>query len=317
MQNLPYLNGLRGVAILMVFLIHSGGFGLRSLGHLGNSIVDHGKYGVTVFFVASAYVLTAQMNEKPISWPAFYLRRLFRIAPMYFLVLGLALAMRPLENWPSAASIWAHFSFANVVMPQYANDILSVEWSIAVEMAFYALFPLVMAVQKRGIAAVAILTAVTTLPSARHLVYEWIGGDFFTYRHYTLPWHAYAFLAGILAFKARSLSAARINVLPAAFAIIAMQLIWGEGVWSGPAIAFATALVIYDAHHGGAASKALSLTPLTFIGKISFSIYLTHMLLITLLGPVPALPASLALSYAAWLWVEEPFRHLAKRFRSS
>lgn len=314
MQNLTYLNGLRGVAILMVFLIHSGGFGLRSLGHLGNSIVDHGKYGVTVFFVTSAYVLTAQMNEKPISWQAFYLRRLFRIAPMYFLVLGAALAMEPFEYWPSAASIWAHFTFSNVVMPQYANDILSVEWSIAVEVAFYALFPLVMTIQKRGIAVIAVSTAVTAFPPTRHLVYEWIGGRFFEYRHYTLPWHGYAFLAGVAAYQFRGAAPHR-AVLPLGLVIILALVLSGEGQWSGPASALATALIIHDAHAGGASSRVLSNGLMSFVGTISYSMYLMHMLLISALGPLPALAATLGLSYLTWLYVEEPFRAIARQLR--
>ena len=315
MKNLPYLDGLRGVAVLMVFLIHSGGFGLRSLGHIGNSLVDHGKYGVTVFFVASAYVLTAQMTEKPLSWQAFYIRRLLRIAPMYFLTLAVALAARPWESWPSFSSIVAHFSFANIVMPQYANDILAVEWSIAVEAGFYALFPIFLRIQRRGAFWIVVLATLTALPLSRHLVYEWVGGDLFLYRQYTLPWHAYAFLFGVFAFQARDLHMPH-GVLTAALIVIGLTVIAGEGQWSGPASALAAALVIHDAHNGGASSRILSSSLLTFVGKISFSIYLTHMLLIAAIGPILALPAALALSYVTWLYVEEPFRRFARLARN-
>lgn len=315
MKNLPYLDGLRGVAVLMVFLIHSGGFGLRSLGHIGNSLVDHGKYGVTVFFVASAYVLTAQMTEKPLPWKAFYIRRLLRIAPMYFLTIGVVLAVRPLESWPSVYSIFAHFSFANVVVPRYANDIIAVEWSIAVEAGFYILFPIFLRIQSKGSLWIIILAILTALPLPRHLVYEWIGGDLFLFRQYTLPWHAYAFLLGVLAFQARDLQLPR-GVLLAALMVTGLTVVAGEGQWSGPASALAAALVIHDAHNGGASSRILSSSLFTFVGKISFSMYLTHMLLIAAIGPFLALPAALALSYVTWLYVEEPFRRFARLARN-
>ena len=48
-----FLTGLRGYSALAVFLIHSGGGGLRSLGEWGNKLVDFGKYGVISFFVLS------------------------------------------------------------------------------------------------------------------------------------------------------------------------------------------------------------------------------------------------------------------------
>jgi len=61
-RRLAYLDGLRAIAALMVFLIHSGAPALRAAGPIGNSIVDHGKYGVTVFFVVSAYSLCVSLR---------------------------------------------------------------------------------------------------------------------------------------------------------------------------------------------------------------------------------------------------------------
>ena len=61
-RRLAHLDGLRAVAALMVFLIHSGAPSLRAAGPIGNGIADHGKYGVTVFFVVSAFSLCVSLQ---------------------------------------------------------------------------------------------------------------------------------------------------------------------------------------------------------------------------------------------------------------
>src|SRR5690242_7353076 len=104
------LDGLRGVAALMVFLIHANGMGLRELGQIGNSIADHGKYGVTVFFVVSAYSLCLSVSPafdgRPVSWPGYFARRAFRIIPMYFFALA-AFAAIGLVEIKSTSSLMA------------------------------------------------------------------------------------------------------------------------------------------------------------------------------------------------------------------
>jgi peptidoglycan/LPS O-acetylase OafA/YrhL len=315
MGKIRYLDGLRGVAILLVFMIHAGGWGLRSLGDIGNSLADHGKYGVTIFFVASAYVICLSASRAfeglDYNWKAFYVRRFFRIAPMYFLTLVVSILLRQPEAWPPTASIISHFTFLNVLYPRYANDILYVEWSIAVEMAFYAIFPLVVIASRRNLTIIAVAAIFFALPSLRHGIYDLIGGDLFEFRHYTLPWHAYAFLCGVLAFHVRDSLKDQRYLFAALFAL-AVQLIVGEGSWSGPVFAVVTAIVIIDGHHNGWSERVLSLKPLTFIGKVSFSLYLIHSMCISLLGPYLSVPAAILLAYICQRFVEAPFQSWSK-----
>ncbi|MCM2454919.1 acyltransferase [Rhizobium sp. CG4] len=315
MGKIRYLDGLRGVAILLVFMIHAGGWGLRSIGNIGNSIADHGKYGVTIFFVASAYVICLSASKafegEDYNWKAFYVRRFFRIAPMYFLTLVVSLLLRQPDAWPSTASIISHFTFLNVLYPRYANDILYVEWSIAVEMAFYAIFPLVLIASRRNLTLIAGAAIFFALPSLRHGIYALIGGDLFEFRHYTLPWHAYAFLCGVLAFHYRE-TLKNPQYFFVALAALAMQLIVGEGSWSGPVFAAVTAIVVIDGHHNGWSEKVLSFKPLTFIGKVSFSLYLIHSMCISVLGPYLSVPAAILLAYIGQRFVEAPFQSWSK-----
>jgi peptidoglycan/LPS O-acetylase OafA/YrhL len=321
MGKICYLDGLRGVAILLVFMIHAGGWGLRSLSDIGNSLADHGKYGVTVFFVASAYVICLSASRafegKYYNWKAFYVRRFFRIAPMYFLTLVVSILTLQSDAWPPTDSIISHFTFLNVLYPRYANDILSVEWSIAVEMAFYAVFPLVVMASRRSLITIVIAASVFALPSIRHGIYALIGGDLFEFRHYTLPWHAYAFLCGVLAFHYRDYLKSQRYVL-VAMAILILQLIVGEGSWSGPVFAAVTAIVIIDGHHNGWSERVLSFKPLTFIGKVSFSLYLVHSMCIAALGPYLSVPVAILLAYIGQRFVEAPFQSWSKTmFRKS
>jgi peptidoglycan/LPS O-acetylase OafA/YrhL len=315
MGKIRYLDGLRGVAILLVFMIHAGGWGLRSLGDIGNSIADHGKYGVTVFFVASAYVICLSASRAfegdDYNWKAFYVRRFFRIAPMYFLTLAVSILMRQPDEWPTISSAISHFTFLNVLYPRYANDILAVEWSIAVEMAFYAVFPLVIMSCRRNMAIIVVAAALFSLPTLRHVTYALIGGDVFEFRHYTLPWHAYAFLCGVLAFHYRDYLRTP-QYLLAALAVLILQVIVGEGSWSGPVFAAVTAIVVIDGHHKGWSERVLSFKPLTFIGEISFSLYLIHSMCISALGPYLSVPAAILLAFVCQRFVEAPFQSWSK-----
>src|SRR5580692_1670930 len=89
-ERLAYIDGLRAIAAMMVFLVHSKPPAVFSLGAIGESAVYHGLYGVTVFYVVSAYTLCLSLEPAfeghRVSWSAYFLRRFFRIAPLYYAV---------------------------------------------------------------------------------------------------------------------------------------------------------------------------------------------------------------------------------------
>jgi len=132
-DRVAYLDGMRATAALMVFIGHAAAAGLlplTPLGPVGYSIVSHGPYGVTIFFVLSAYTLCISvapaLEGSPVSWRAYFIRRFFRIAPLYYAVLLFA---EYLNAGPSshAMSLFLHVSFFNAFVPLYANDLLSIE----------------------------------------------------------------------------------------------------------------------------------------------------------------------------------------------
>lgn len=80
----PALDGLRGIAVLIVFLSHSSGRGIQIAPWLNFHGIGH--VGVYLFFVLSGFLLTRNLVEgQPVG--TFLVRRFFRIAPLYYLVL--------------------------------------------------------------------------------------------------------------------------------------------------------------------------------------------------------------------------------------
>lgn len=141
-SHLPALDGLRMVAVLVVIV-----------GHIGYEAVPP-DLGVSIFFVLSGFLITwLLLKEKErtgaISLKAFYLRRLFRLLPAYYVFLAIVLA-----NYfgRSHAGIQPR---TDIILPSllyYANYFnafhdhpptpISHTWSLALEEQFYLLWPL-------------------------------------------------------------------------------------------------------------------------------------------------------------------------------
>lgn len=140
MPQTPPLDGLRAIAIGIVFLGHSGtgGAGL----------------GVTVFFFLSGYLITsllrAEMAQKrTIDLTAFYLRRTLRIMPpLYLTLLAVFLTWRlglidyPVDVWAIPSQIFFLQNYAGLWGHDHGLPVTNL-WSLAVEEHFYLVFPLV------------------------------------------------------------------------------------------------------------------------------------------------------------------------------
>lgn len=151
-EKLEYIDVLRAIAILMVIFVHNSQT-VKGLSAQAKSISEYGQIGVQLFFVASAYTLcfsqTKRIQEKH-QLKSFFVRRFFRIAPLYYFAIAWYFLTDPVNNILKIINVTPHYEFINVLanvfflhgfVPFANNNIVPGGWSIGAEMAFYALFP--------------------------------------------------------------------------------------------------------------------------------------------------------------------------------
>jgi peptidoglycan/LPS O-acetylase OafA/YrhL len=157
--HLPALDGIRGLAVLMVLVFHFVG-GMQATNLVERGIVSVTKYGilgVDLFFVLSGFLITGILYEgggKPHYFRNFYMRRVLRIFPLYFGVLAfvfLVAPMIPLMQGPTLNYLldrqaWAWLYGINIYIAQQGDwsfSYLNHFWSLCVEEHFYFVWPLV------------------------------------------------------------------------------------------------------------------------------------------------------------------------------
>lgn len=154
----PAFDGLRGVAILLVYLFHYGG-GLTSANpavRLFGYVTQAGWVGVDMFFALSGFLITRLFwddREGPGCLRSFYARRALRILPLYFATLLLAAIVAVLNGAHLSAlrPILLYAAFLQNV-PPFLNAALQYPpplplyhlWSLAVEEQFYLIWPLLL-----------------------------------------------------------------------------------------------------------------------------------------------------------------------------
>ena len=154
-MKFKYIDALRGVAILGVLIVHCGQYGMNDhLPSVIQMVVLNGAHGVQLFYVVSAFTLFLTLAKRNPAekgtWVHFYMRRFFRIAPMYYLGICYFLwqdGLGPryfLGDAPgiSSANISANILFIHGFNPYWITSVVPGGWSIAVEMMFYCLIPL-------------------------------------------------------------------------------------------------------------------------------------------------------------------------------
>jgi peptidoglycan/LPS O-acetylase OafA/YrhL len=169
----PNLNGLRFIAATLVIIHHieqfKNVFMLPGYWHKIPCIELFGKIGVVLFFVLSGFLityllLTEEQKRKKISVKNFYIRRVLRIWPLYFLVVFLAFAVLPQLKMFQLPGIEKEFIFSDLVLkiflyiaflPNLALSIfgaipfVSQTWSIGTEEQFYLLWPVLLLIFKK------------------------------------------------------------------------------------------------------------------------------------------------------------------------
>ncbi|MDP9140315.1 MAG: acyltransferase [Pseudomonadota bacterium] len=142
-SEIASLNGIRAVAVMLVFFSHGG---------MGEIIP--GGLGVTVFFVLSGFLITTLMrleyhSHGGIDLRAFYVRRVLRLMPPLLVVVALAALLSSLNLIDGAfsplgmLSVLFYFGNYHIIATDFAGIPagIGVVWSLAVEEHFYLLYP--------------------------------------------------------------------------------------------------------------------------------------------------------------------------------
>jgi peptidoglycan/LPS O-acetylase OafA/YrhL len=307
--QLDFIDALRGVAIIAVLVSHAQRNVeiYQAMGHQASMspwlsrYADQGARGVQLFFVISALTLFLSAGKRggeSHEWLNFYIRRVFRIAPMFYIAFAvycLAPVLMKGQALPSLGTLLSTLSFTNGWNPAWllgANDVVPGGWSIGVEMSFYIVFPLVfLGLRSFPRAATALLVVLTVDVLAWPLLLAHPPIDdadlWARFAFVWLPNQLPIFLFGICAYYVLFGRVGRLTaffhagdrrVIAGLFALAGITLLVVPQVTDDPRSVFLyggafalIALCLYRSPY-----RWLVNLPLRHIGKISFSGYLTH-----------------------------------------
>jgi peptidoglycan/LPS O-acetylase OafA/YrhL len=323
------LDGLRGLAALIVVASHASLSGLHLVP--GVSLAGVGKYGVYLFFVLSAFLLSVQWLQ---AWSAgavtrtyllgYLARRVLRIYPLYVVVLlvGLALAPRGLGVPLDGAAVWRHLTL---------QEGRGHYWSIPVEFLYYLCIPVLSFVLSRRLPVALRWSGLVAVVAAA----QWFWPpDEITPNSSNLLFYLPVFIAGTAAAwfmqdRATKISQARVSMLDvlllltlvAAIPAVHVGLGWTDdaGVLTTQFVGWGIfwALVLLGLLGGQlpAWSRLLSRPFWRACGDWCFGIYLLHLPAVFLLRHLPfpsvvnawlALMAAIMLGALSYRYIEKP-----------
>ena len=153
LKKFKYIDALRGYAIIAVVLNHSSQF-VAPENPILKLVMSAGGLGVPLFYIASAITLCASWDfrgdHESNPHRNFFIRRFFRIAPMFYLAIVFYLIFYGFQPryWAPSGIEWWHVLlttfFLHGIHPEAINSVVPGGWSIAVEMCFYVFLPSLM-----------------------------------------------------------------------------------------------------------------------------------------------------------------------------
>lgn len=343
------LDALRGVAIVMVFFYHLAT--MKQLPEFKGSLAmlpAFGMFGVDLFYILSGYFITRALLKSP-AWdaPRFLRSRVSRIYPAFLVSLPIFLTLRWLLNLPFdlhlGLGLVLHALMLHNFFPGIGASINGPYWTLGVEFPYYMIM-LAVAPFLRQRASYWLCTGLMVL-----VALTWRSAVFLNYPdEATRFFHATQVFGTLDEFFIGGLAAYLVGhrkwgpwlkengrlIFSIGLACTLATFYYQESrfptYWAAPetailwrtALAGAMSVVIMGCAHW-APTKVLKWTGLPWLGKISYSLYLYHMLPIILravyfpeVDRVVALPAmamaSVALAWLSWRHVETRFHKTLK-----
>ena len=355
----PELDVLRFFSFLAVFCLHTLTYPISYLTSHGiplfdakifTALISSGRFGVDMFFLLSAYLITdLLLREKDafgfLHVKSFYLRRLLRIWPLYFVFIALVTLIPALDlNW--GKDITFKYVVAFVLLSGnwaciawgWPISVLGPLWSVSVEEQFYLLWPPIVARLGRraiGWAAVAFILVANA---------ERIGEIALFHHVWETMWpntiaHLDSLAAGILIAIILNGSSTqwrigtRVMLAGAAMCILAVrahfvawdapQVLWDAALY--PLVPIACSMMLF-AFLGLRAKRGL----LTYLGRISYGLYVFHLMAMHIsdvalsgmrgglthaaLRVVVAFVLTVGIAATSYSVLEKPFLRVKERF---
>ena len=336
------LDGLRAVSILLVLFSHAW------LGH-----IIPGGLGVTIFFFISGFIITQLMISEwdsagSVDIKKFYLRRFFRLMPALFVFVLISLCMMQLAavrwTWVELASVFFYFANYFGIFIGFTSNVLpsplSITWSLAVEEHFYLFFPFIfiglIRMPRRFLSVIVCLLVLflvwrlylvdviglNQLPNDRIYKATDTRADSILYgTGFAILWVRYPRIISFLQ---------RWDTFVIGVLLIVFSLVWrGEQFREsvrysiqGLALCFVFSFLVLKET---VVSRLLQMKPLIYLGRISYSLYLYHWLVLGVITawmpqcPLPLrmtllISASILLADLSYRFIERPSLRVGRKF---
>jgi peptidoglycan/LPS O-acetylase OafA/YrhL len=329
--RIPQLDGLRSVAILMVFVNHALHVPLMWV-------------GVDIFFVLSGFLITGILLQRK-AWGGdyfsyFYIRRAFRILPPYIvcvILFGTIISWQAFRPWPLFAfflmNLQRSFGFVRTWNPLPL-------WSLAVEEQFYFVWPFIILLVSEKVLFRLAVAAIVVTPILRFVCTPLFSSEFSIYM--LTPFRADLLCAGAVlsilwkhrgpALEQLFRTRAWIGCIAGFGGLAATQLSPMLRLSSRTPVANvldyslsvlgSVSLLAWTLADKGWLHSLLASRPMRFVGQISYTMYLTHLIPIILLRrytssdlvvTLIALPITILFATLSWFVMEKPLIAFAAR----
>ena len=343
--HLHGLNGLRAIAALSVVVAHISQKGIGDFGLTKLFDLPMAGYGVTLFFVISGFLITNLLlrefdKQGDIDIKKFYIRRILRIWPIYYLFIIICVTLFVILGKTQEIilrEMWFYLFFAANIpfILQQGILILVHYWSIGVEEQFYIFWPWIVKISKTNLLKITIIIFIILF--LLKIGFWFINGSkSFEYRFLTVT-RFHCMMVGVMGAilfvrKNEIFINKKIQLISwSLFFLMGMNILKIPALVGQEVIAFASLSMIMGQITIKKRIINLENRPCDFIGKISYGIYVIHPLVVLLLSRLfknlnieikfkyvlvyfSVLVVTIILAWLSYSYFEKPFLKLKSKF---
>ena len=310
-RKLDGLHGLRAVAALAVVLFHLQRIPNLPLPSWLSSVTSDTYLSVHLFFVISAFSLFHSSRYAPANYSAYLVKRFFRIAPLFYVMLAYMLWLGGFPGWQALLS---NVTFTFNLIPGQEWSVVWAGWSVGVEMLFYLMLPGLLFLIRGWVGFLIVFLGAATLSAVVWYITTGVPGLRVDFAYFSLAGNMASFSAGLLAYRVfKSADVRRRHKWGSIFFALTFGVLLSiahidplglhsrlTGIyfafWSLPFGVLCLWQALYP-------SRLLRARPIQWLADRSFSIYLLHPVVIEGLRPAYEYARIHGVPDGAWLYL--------------